>query len=82
MSGRKAFTGPAAAAGTVAVAVTFDTPYTSIPLINASVEGTSVSSPYVTTIHSVTTTGFSAVVYRVAGSTAENLYLNWITVGA
>lgn len=82
VSGKKAFTGPAAAAGTVAVSVTFATPFAGVPLINASVEGQSTSSAYVATIHSVTVNGFSAVVYRVNGSTAENLNLNWIALGA
>jgi hypothetical protein len=79
--GTAAFTGPAATAGTVTVTVTFASAFTAIPNVNASVVGTSVSSPYAVTLHSVTTTGFSAIVYRVAGSTAESLNLNWIAVG-
>lgn len=83
VSGAKSFTGPASTAGTVTVSVTFANAFTSAPLITASVQGNGASSAYVATIYNVTTTGFSAIVYRVNGSTAETgLKLNWIALGA
>lgn len=83
VSGQKSFTGPASTGGTVSVSVTFANAFTNAPLVTASVAGTSVSSAYVVTIYNVTTTGFSATVYRVNGSTAEGgLNLNWIALGA
>jgi hypothetical protein len=81
--GKKAFTGPASTAGTVNIAVTFATAFTNAPHVTATIEGNSVSSAYAVTLHSVTTNGFNATVYRINGSTADaNLSLNWIALGA
>jgi hypothetical protein len=83
VSDQKLFTGPASTGGTVSVSVTFATAFSATPNVYATVEGTSVSSAYAVTLYNVTTTGFSATVYRINGSTAEaNLSLNWIAIGS
>jgi len=83
VSGQKSFTGPGATGGTVSVSVTFPQAFNNVPLVTASVNGTSVSSAYIVTLYNVTTTGFGATVYRANGSTAEGgLNLNWIALGA
>lgn len=77
--GNKQFTGPAAAAGTVDVSVTFATAFSATPKVLVSVQGSNGMSPYVVYIKTVSTTGFVAQVYRIAGSVADtNLYLNWM----
>ena len=79
-SGVESFTGPAATAGTVDVPVTFATSFDEAPDIVLTVEGGATMSPYVAYILGTPSiTGFTARVYRLAGSTAEtNLFLHWM----
>ncbi len=79
-SGIKSFTGPAATGGTVDVAVTFATDFPAAPHVVLSVEGSASMSPYFAYIYGTPSiSGFTARVYRAAGSTAEtNLFLHWM----
>ena len=79
LSGAQLFTGPAATDGTVSVIVTFAEELDVAPRVIASVQGGSGASVYAVTITGApTTTGFSAKVLRLNGTTAEtNLYLTW-----
>ncbi len=78
-AGSTSFTGPAAADTSVSVSVTFPSTFGSIPKVVATVQGAGSVSPYVVTIAgSPSTGGFSATVYRIAGTTAESLVLNWM----
>jgi hypothetical protein len=79
VSGAASFTGPAAAAASVSVTVTFPTAFTAIPKVVATVQGAGSVTPHVVTIAgSPSITGFSATVYKIAGTTAESLVLNWM----
>lgn len=72
------FTGPATAATSVNVVVTFATAFTTAPKVVAQVQGGSSTSNYVVTIAGApTTTGFTAKVYKIDGSTADSLSLVW-----
>jgi hypothetical protein len=77
--GSATFTGPSATGSTVNVVVTFPTAFATAPTIIASVQGgTSTSNYSVTIVGAPSTTGFTANVYRLNGSTAETgLKLNW-----
>lgn len=79
LKGTSTFTGPAAADQSVNVNVTFSTAFPTAPTIIASVEGGSSTSAYaVTIVGAPTTTGFTANIYRLNGSTAQTgLKLNW-----
>lgn len=79
LSGQYEFTGPAdSAASPATVTVTFATAFPTAPKIICGVSGSLAASPYVVNVYGApTTTGFVAKVYRVAGSTAETLKLDW-----
>ena len=80
-SGAHAFTGPASTAGTVSVSVTFPTAFTSVPNVTCTVRGPSGTASYVATIAgSPTVSGFTATVYKLSGSTAESLNLEWMAI--
>ena len=76
------FTGPEAVGASVSpTSITFDTEFTSLPRIVASLIGNpSSTEAYTIVIHTVSTTGFSAKVFKTNGtSTAESgLKVNWI----
>jgi hypothetical protein len=80
VAGLESFTGPAATGGTVDVPVTFLTPFTTAPTVVLSVEGSASMSPYVAYVYGTPSiSGFTARVYRLAGSTAEtNLFIHWM----
>lgn len=79
LAGSTSFTGPAATGSSVTVAVTFPSTLTSAPKVVATVQGGTSVSPYAVAIAgSPSTGGFSATVYRIAGTTAESLILNWM----
>lgn len=80
VSGATTFTGPSATGSTVDVAVSFDDILPSVPNLVLTVQGGSTASPYSATILGApTTTGFTARIFRLAGSTAEaNLKLVWM----
>lgn len=78
-AGSTSFTGPEAAATSVSVSVTFPTAFATIPKVVATVQGAGSVAPHVVTIAgSPSTTGFSATVYKISGTTAESLVLNWM----
>ena len=79
MAGSATFTGPATTGATVDVAVSFGDTLSSAPLVTLTVQGSSTSSPYSATILGApTTTGFTARIFRLSGSTAQtNLKLVW-----
>lgn len=79
VAGATSFTGPAAAGASVSVTVTFPSTFASIPKVVATVQGAGGVTPHVVTIAgSPSTGGFSATVYKIAGTTAESLVLNWM----
>lgn len=79
VAGATSFTGPAAAAASVSVSVTFPTAFATIPKVVATVQGAGSVTPHVVTIAgSPSTGGFSATVYKISGTTAESLVLNWM----
>lgn len=79
MAGREPFTGPAASGSTVDVAIEYGKTFATSPKVIASVEGSTGSSVYaVTILGAPTTTGFTARVYRLNGSSAEALKLVWL----
>ena len=80
ISGATTFTGPTATGGTVDVAVTFGDILASAPNVTLTVQGSSTASPYSATILGApTTTGLTARIFRLAGSSAEaNLKLVWM----
>lgn len=80
IAGIQSFTGPASTGATVDVSVTFPTSFTVAPTVVLSVEGSGTMSPYFAYILGTPSiSGFTARVYRVAGSTAEtNLYIHWM----
>lgn len=60
-------------------AITFPTAFTTVPNIVGSVSSTSTGSAYVVTFFNVSTTGCTAKVTRVYGTTNDgNLFVNWI----
>lgn len=80
VAGLESFTGPAATGGTVDVPVVFPESFAAQPNVVVSVEGSATMSPYVAYIYGTPSiSGFTARVYRLAGSTAEtNLFLHWM----
>lgn len=80
VAGIQSFTGSASTGGTVDVSVTFPESFTVAPTIVVSVEGSGSMSPYFAYILGTPSiSGFTARVYRVAGTTAEtNLFLHWM----
>lgn len=78
------FTGPATVGNSVTPsAITFPAAFTSTPTIVATIEGSSSGvEGYSISIHTTSTTGFTAKVFKVAGSSsAENgLTINWIAI--
>ena len=76
------FTGPAAVgASTSPTAITFTTPFDTSPaVITTLVGGSSAVEAYTVVVHTVSTTGFTAKVYKTNGtSTAETgLKVYWI----
>lgn len=78
VSGAKTFTGPDATGSYVDTTVTFASPLSAAPIVTATVEGSTSTSVYaVTILGTPTVDGFSARVYRLNGSTATTLKLNW-----
>jgi len=80
VSGIEGFTGPAATGGTVDVSVTFATSFAAAPDIVLSIEGGASMSPYIAYIYGTPSiSGFTARVYRIAGTTADPaLFLHWM----
>lgn len=79
ITGSKSFTGPATTGSSLTTSVTFPTTLTSVPVVVATVRGPSGSAPYICTISgNITTTGFTASIYKVSGSSAESLNLEWM----
>jgi len=84
------FTGPAANDTSVSqLSISFGQTFATAPSVTANlIGGSSAVGAYTVVIHSVTTTSFSAKVYRTAASTptanvAETgLSIHWIAVGA
>lgn len=80
------FTGPAAVGASVSpTAITFATAFTVAPSITATlVGGSSGVGAYTVVIHTVSTTGFTAKVYKTNGtSTAETgLKVSWVAIQA
>ena len=76
------FTGPTTVGtSTSPTAITFDTPFATAPAIVAILAGgSSAVEAYTVVIHTVSTTGFTAKVYKTNGtSTAETgLKVHWI----
>lgn len=77
--GTQAFTGGAAAASTTNVNVTFTSGlFDTAPMVTAIVQGNAAGANYAVTIKGApTTSGFTATVYKLDGTTAESLTLVW-----
>jgi hypothetical protein len=76
IAGKEAFTGPATTGAVVDVVVA--QAFASAPYVVASVQGPSGSASYaVTILGAPTTSGFTARVYKLSGSSAESLNLVW-----
>lgn len=59
--------------------ITFPAAFASVPNIVGSVSSTSTNSAYVVTFFNVSTTGCTAKITRVYGTTNDgNLFINWI----
>ncbi len=79
LAGSTSFTGPATTGASVSVPVTFGSTLSAAPKVTVTVQGGSSVSPYAVAIAgSPSTGGFTATVYRIAGTTAESLVLNWM----
>lgn len=79
LSASFAFTGPADSATPTDFTVTFPGGYfASAPVVVASVQGTTTSSGYFATLHSITASQFQVRVWRLSGTTAQSLTLQWI----
>jgi hypothetical protein len=78
-SGTTQFTGPAAAGGIQSVSVSFPSAFSTAPKVTATVQTTDALSGYaVNIVGAPTTTGFTAMVYRLNGSGANSgLNLVW-----
>jgi hypothetical protein len=80
------FTGPAAVGSSVSpTTITFPTAFATSPAISATLfGGSSAVEAYTVVIHSVSTTGFTAKVFKTNGtSTAETgLRVHWIAMEA
>lgn len=78
-SGAQTFTGPAATGGLQSVSVSFPSAFTTAPKVTATVQTTDALSAYaVNIVGDPTTSGFTAVVYRLNGSGANaGLKLIW-----
>lgn len=78
-SGELQFTGPAATGGIQSVSVSFPTAFTTAPKVTATIQTTDALSAYaVNIVGSPTTTGFTAIAYRLNGSGANSgLKLVW-----
>lgn len=61
------------------ISISFPTAFASVPSIVGSVSSTSTNSAYVVTFFNVSTTGCTAKITRVYGTTNDgNLLINWI----
>jgi hypothetical protein len=80
ISGVYSFVGPAAASTYVDVSITFPESFAAAPDVVLTVQGGATMSPYVANIlGNISISGFTARIYRIAGSTAEtDLLLNWM----
>lgn len=78
-SGSLQFAGPAATGGIQSVSVSFPSAFTNAPKVTATVQTTDALSAYaVNIVGDPTTTGFTAMVYRLNGSGANSgLKLVW-----
>jgi hypothetical protein len=78
-SGTTVFSGPTAAATPVNVSVTFPLGgyFSAEPVVTATVAGSSTASAYFPVLHTITTSGFQARIWRTTGTTAETLTLQW-----
>lgn len=74
--GNQSFTGPINTTTPVIFSVSFPITFASAPRIIASITGTSSSPPYAVSVHSITTTGFSARVWRLTGTATTGEALN------
>lgn len=80
IAGRQSFTGPSATGNTMDVSVTYSKVVPQYSKVTATVEGPLNSSCYaVTILGDPTISGFTARVYRLNGTGAEELKLAWIT---
>lgn len=77
--GTNIFSGPTSTTTPVNVSVTFPLGgyFTSAPVVTATVSGSSSASAYFPVLHTITTSGFQARVWRTTGTTAETLTLQW-----
>lgn len=77
--GSFSFTGPTSAATPVNVSITFPLGgyFTITPVVTATVAGSSTASAYFPVLHTITTSGFQARIWRTTGTTAESLTLQW-----
>lgn len=76
IAGKETFTGPSAIGAVVDVAVAQS--FSAAPHVVASVQGPSGTASYaVTILGEPTTSGFTARVYKLSGTTAESLKLVW-----
>jgi len=79
LSASFAFTGPADNTTPVDFTVTFPGGYFgSPPVVVATVQGTTTSSGYFATLHGITASQFQVRVWRLSGTTAQSLTLQWI----
>lgn len=78
-SGAQTFTGPVSTGGLQSVSVSFPSAFTNAPKVTATVQTTDALSAYaVNIVGDPTTSGFTAVVYRLNGSGANaGLKLIW-----
>lgn len=78
-SGELQFTGPGSTDGIQSVSVSFPTAFTTAPKVTATVQTTDALTGYaVNIVGAPTTTGFTAMVYRLNGSGANSgLKLVW-----
>jgi len=79
LSGSESFTGPSDTTTPVNIYVAYGATLTGAPVVTANVRGGSGASAYVITISGApTTTGFTARVHRINGSSADStLFIDW-----
>lgn len=78
-TGSFAFTGPTATATPVNITITLPSGYFSTtPVVVATVSGTNTASGYFPMLHSITSSQFQVRVWRITGTAAETLTLQWM----
>jgi hypothetical protein len=77
--GATSFTGPTSTTTPVNVSVTYPLGgyFDLTPIVTATVAGSSTASAYFPVLHTITTSGFQARIWRTTGTTAETLTLQW-----